>query len=117
MPESIQTPEEGTEVVEQPTETPAEPSQPTPPPVDYEKKFKESQKENELLREAERKRQEAEQDLTKEPTDSEYRKAFPSWDAYDETQKELARETYAARQTATNAAKTATELRTEREWN
>jgi hypothetical protein len=127
MPEPIQTPEEGTEVVEQPTETPAEPSQPAPPAppapkpeetVDYWKdKFSASASENERLREAQAARERAEQESTNQPTDSELRQAFPSWDLYDDTQKEFARETFAAKRTAANAQKIAETLQRNNEWN
>jgi hypothetical protein len=105
-----------TEIVEQPTETPAEPSQQTPP-IDYEKKFAESARENQILRERIAAEEKARQELTKEPTDSEIRAAFPDWDLYDDTQKSFARRTFGAERTAANAARTAQELKEERSWN
>lgn len=118
MPEPIQTPQEGTEKVPPVATPPAEPAQPAPPAVDYEKKFKESQKENELLREAEAaRRKAAEQDLTKEPTESELKAAFPSWDLYDEPQKEFAKRTFAAERTALNATQIARKLQDDQSWN
>ena len=124
MSEPIQTPQEGAEHVEQPTITPAEPIQPTPPTpkpeetVDYWKnQASASARENTLLREAEERRQKAEQELTKEPTDSELRAAFPEWDVMDDFQKRMARETTDAKRLAARAVKTSEELANERSWN
>jgi hypothetical protein len=117
MNKEIQTPQEGTDAVPQDTSTPAQPSQPTVPAVDYEKKFKDSQRENELFREAEQARARAAQELTKEPTDSELRTAFPEWDSLSEFEKRIARDNLATKKIASSAAKSAQELREERAWN
>lgn len=120
MPDpEIQTPKEGTDPVPVVTDPkpPEPPVQPTPPAVDYEKKFKESQKENELMREAEAARVRAEQESTKEPTDSELKQAFPSWDIYDDTQKEFARRTFGAERTAASARAIAQKLSDDQSWN
>lgn len=117
MPEPIQTPEDGTEVVEQPTQTPAEPSQPTPPVVDYEKKFKESQQENDLLRGANATRETAAQELTKEPTESELRAAFPEWEALTDFEKSIATRQLKTERLATSSATTSAEIKAERIWN
>jgi hypothetical protein len=118
MPDTpIQTSEEETEAVKPEPETkPAEPA-PAAPVIDYEKKFQESARENQLLREAQAEREKAEQELTKEPTDSELKAAFPSWDVYDDTQKEFARRTFAAERTAVKASAAAQELKSDQSWN
>jgi hypothetical protein len=115
MPEPIQTPEDGTEVVP-PVALPPEGTPPAAPVVDYEKKFQESSRENQLLRDAQAARERAEQDLTKEPTDSELRSAFPDWDNLDDFQKNLARRTFNSERIAQRAAKTSQELAAERAW-
>jgi hypothetical protein len=101
----------------QPEVTPAEPKEPTPPAVDYEKKFAESTKENQLLRERLAAEERARQELTKEPTDSEYRAAFPEWDALGDSEKADKRRLYNAERTAQKAAQIAQELKDERERN
>jgi hypothetical protein len=119
--EEIQTPK-GTEEVKPETITPDETDQqPQPKPEDtvdfWKQKFADSSREAQMLLEAQKQREKAEQELTKEPTDSEFRTAFPSWDLFDETQKELARRTYGAERNAANATRTAQELKDERAWN
>ena len=124
-PENLQTTKEVTEEVTPETELkPAEQSQPTPPPPasqpeetveSLKEKLSASARENQLLRLADQQRVKAEQELTKEPTDSDLRAAFPSWDLYDDTQEEFARTTFAAQRTSANAIKIATELRNDKE--
>jgi hypothetical protein len=113
MPDD-QTPK-GTEEITPEIEKPEE--QPLAPAVDYEKKFAESTRENQLLRERIAAEELQRQESTKEPTDSDYRAAFPSWDLYDDTQKELARRTFGSERTARNAAQLAQDLQSERSWN
>ena len=96
---------------------PAEPPvEPTPPAVDYEKKFADSTRENQLLQAKLAEEQRARQELTKEPTDSELRTAFPSWDVMDDTQKELATRTFGAERNSLNASRIVTQLQNERSW-
>ena len=116
MPEEIQTPT-GTDPVPPVTPEPVEPAAVTPPAVDYEKKFADSTRENQILQarlaEEERKRQES----TKEPTDSEYRAAFPDWDLLDDSQKSDKRRILNAERTSFRAEQIARELQSERSWN
>ena len=119
MPEEeIQTPENGTDVVPPVTTPPVQPViPPTPPAPDYEKKFSESSRENQLLAERIKALEDSGKDLTKEPTDSELRAAFPSWEVYDDTQKELARRTFNSERTAGNARAIAQKLSEDQSWN
>lgn len=111
-------PNPGTEPEKENLPNPPEPpKEPTPPAVDYEKKFAESSRENQLLRERMAAEERARQELTKDPTESELRAAFPSWDLYDDTQKEFARRTFGAERTASTAARIAQELQQDRAWN
>lgn len=125
MSEPIQTPP-GTDNTPLVATPPAPANQPpTPPPapkpeetVDYWKtKFSESSREAQLLREAETARKKAEQELTKEPTDSELKAAFPEWDALDDFQKRTAREAFEAKRIAATAAKRSEELAAKDSWN
>ena len=93
------------------------PVEPTVPPVDYEKKFSESARENQLLRERIAAEEKARQESTKEPTDSDLRTAFPSWELMSDTEKELARRTVRAERIGGNAAQLAQDIQAERSWN
>jgi len=118
MPDTpIQTSKEETEAVKPETEIKPEERAPAAPAIDYEKKFQESARENELLRQAQAQREKAAQELTKEPTESELKAAFPSWDMYDDTQKELARRTFSAERTAAIASASAQEFKNDQSWN
>jgi hypothetical protein len=55
--------------------------------------------------------------LTKEPTDSELRQAFPEWDGLSDFEKRMARETYEAKRLAGTASHSVRELQNERAWN
>lgn len=114
----IQTSEEETDEVKPETEIkPAQPSQPTAPAVDYEKKFKDSQRENDLLRDANQQRERTEQESTKEPTDSDLKTAFPEWDTLSDFEKKIARDNLVTKRLASSAVKTTQELTSERAWN
>jgi len=117
MPENPNLPLETEPVQPDPVTPPAEPSQPTPPPVDYEKKFAESARENQILQEKLKAQEAARQELTKEPTDSDLRAAFPDWDSLDDFQKNIARRTYNSERTAKRAVQTTEQLTQERAWN
>jgi hypothetical protein len=115
MPDPNPTP--GTDPVP-PVITPEQPPvPPTVPPVDYEKKFSESSRENQILRERIAAEEKARQELTKEPTDSDIRTAFPNWEEMSETEKGLARRTLNAERTAQSAAQKADAVNSDREWN
>lgn len=123
MPEPIvPNPGDGTEIVPpvaptpEPVIQPPAPPAPTPEP-DYKEKFSASSRENQILLERLKAMEEAGKETTKEPTDSELKTAFPSWDLFDDTQKELARRTFGAERTATNATRIAQTLQSDREWN
>ena len=114
----IQTPKEGTDPVKPETVTlPAEPAAPAAPAIDYEKKFKESSQENQLLRDAQATREKTAQELTKEPTESELKAAFPEWEQLTDFEKGLAKRTLASERLAAASATTAGELAAERSWN
>jgi hypothetical protein len=107
-----------TETVPPATEPPAQPPvEPTVPPIDYEKKFSESTRENQLLRDRLAAEEKARQELTKEPTDSDYRAAFPEWDSLDDFQKGVAKRSYNAERLAAASAQKAEQLTQERAWS
>jgi hypothetical protein len=106
-----------TEEVKPETEIKPEEKVESAPAVDYEKKFAESTRENQLLQEKLKAQEAARQELTKEPTDSDLKAAFPSWELMDDTQKELARRTYAAERTAQSTRQIVEGQQLEREWN
>jgi len=106
-----------TETVKQPALEAAEPAKPTPPATDYEKKFAESTRENQLLRERIAQEERARQELTKEPTDSELRTAFPEWEGLTDFEKRMARAAFNAQRTAANAANATKQMQEEREWS
>jgi hypothetical protein len=123
----IQTPQ-GTEPEEQdleikPAET-HEPTPPTPEPIeepknDYEKKFSESTRENQILQaqlEEERKKN-ARRELTKEPTDSELRQAFPDWDEMTPTEQRATRIAFQADKRSQAIVVEREAEKAEREWN
>jgi len=83
----------------------------------WKQKFSDSSREAQLLAEAERVRQAAQQEQTKEPTDSELRTAFPLWEAMSDTEKELARRTLGAERAAGNASRLSQAIQDERAWN
>jgi hypothetical protein len=118
MEEIDQTPE-GTEAAPLETETaPAQPIvEPTVPAIDYEKKFADSTRENQLLQARLAEQARVQQELTKEPTDSELRTAFPSWELMSDTEKELARRTVRAEHIGGNAAQLAQDIQADRSWN
>lgn len=113
-----QTPQ-GTEDVELDTEiNPVQPIvPPTVPVIDYEKKFSESARENQLLRERIAVEERARQESTKEPTDSDLRTAFPEWDVMSDTEKRLATRSLRAERIGGNAALQVQQIQAERSWN
>lgn len=102
-----------------PEQPPTPPAEPKPEEtVDYWKnKFSQSSREANLLREAEEARKKAEQDSTKQPTESDLRQAFPSWDGMTETEKDLARESLVTRRMAESAGKLSQEQQAINSWN
>jgi hypothetical protein len=96
---------------------PAEPPKEPTPPIDYEKKFAESTRENQLLLQRLAAEEKARQELTKEPTDSEYRTAFPDWDILDDAQKADKRRIYNAERAALAARQDIAEIKEERARN
>jgi hypothetical protein len=122
MPEPIvPNPGDGTEIVPPVAPTPEPVIQPPTPPAptepDYKEKFSESSRENQLLLNRIKVLEDAGKEPTNAPTESELRTAFPSWDLYDDTQKELARRTFGSERTASNAVRIAQTLQSDREWN
>ncbi len=80
-------------------------------------KFGASTTENQVLAARLKAEEDARKELTKEPTDSELRTAFPDWDLYDDIQKGLARRTYGAERGSANASRIAQQLQEERAWS
>ena len=117
MLDPIQTPEEGTESVEEPTEitpptdeTPdpqetvtAPQTTPAPQEPDYKEKFAASTRENQILQDK-LKQAESRRDINNLPTDAELRAAFPSYDFMTDTEKELARGQLQTRRVAEQAS-------------
>jgi hypothetical protein len=97
--------------IEKPTE-----QQPPAPAIDYEKKFADSTRENQLLRERLAAEEKARQEQTKEPTEPELRTAFPLWESMSDTEKELARRTVRAERIGGNAALEVQDIKAERSW-
>lgn len=96
----------------EPEEKPVE--QPVAPAVNYAEKFAASTRENQLLAARIAELEKVSKELTKEPTDSEYRAAFPEWDALDDSQKADKRRIFNAERAALRAEATARELKDER---
>jgi hypothetical protein len=115
--------EHETDEVKPETETPAPTIVETPivKPEDtvdfWKQKFSDSSREAQLLVEAERQRQQAQQELTKDPTDSDYRAAFPDWDLLDDSQKADKRRLLNAERTASKAVQIAQQLQSKESWN
>jgi hypothetical protein len=86
--------------------TPPQSVPPTEPPVDYEKKFADSTRENQILQSKLAEKEARERELTKEPTDSDLKAAFPhlDFDLMDPVQKESLRQGFIARRTAEQVA-------------
>jgi hypothetical protein len=78
------------------------------------KKFGASTTENQVLQARLTVEENARKELTKEPTDSDYRTAFPTWDVMSDTEKDLARRTFGAERIGRSAAQLAQELQAER---
>lgn len=118
QPEPVTTPQPASEPTVPPnTQTPP-PADPVPP-IDYEKKFGESTRENQILAaqlEQERLKN-ARRELTTEPTDSELLAAFPEWDLMTDTEKRLARESFAAKRISSTLFAEREQEKAERQWN
>jgi hypothetical protein len=122
--QSHQTSEEETVVVPPVADPPEQPpAQPTAEETlrkeneELKAKAAASARENQLMREAEAARIKAEQESTKEPTDSDLRAAFPEWDTLTEFEKKIARDNLVTKGLASSAVKTTKELKDERAWN
>jgi hypothetical protein len=81
------------------------------------KKFGASTTENQVLQARLKAQEDARKELTKEPTDSEFRTAFPDWDVLDDSQKADKRRIYNAERSALAARQIAEEIRDERARN
>jgi hypothetical protein len=117
MPEVPNLPPEPEQIPQEIENNPAQPPAAPAAPIDYEKKFAESTRENQILSARLAAEEQKRQELTKEPTDSELRTAFPSWDLMSDTEKDLARRTIGAERAAKNATQFAEEQKQERSWN
>src|ERR1039458_6047824 len=107
-----------TDHVEPVATEPAQPIvEPTVPAIDYEKKFSDSTRENQILLAKLGEQDKAKQELTKEPTDSDLRTAFPEWDLMSDTEKRLATRTLRAERIGGNAAQQVQEINADRSWN
>src|SRR4051794_12713904 len=97
---------------------PVEPATPpTPPEPDYKEKFSQSTSENQILQARIAELEKSGKDLTKEPTDSDLKAAFPEWDSLTDFEKRMARETYEAKRLAAAASQSVGKLQDERAWN
>ena len=86
------------------------------PPVDYEKKFKESSREAQILAsqlDEERKRNKP---LTTDPTEQELRALYPEWDTFTASDKAFAKENLTLKRTAEANAREIAEIRAEKAW-
>jgi hypothetical protein len=118
--EPIEAPAEG----EQPEtpETPQENPQPADPPaapapqVDYETKFKESARENEVLRAKIAESDQRAKSLTINPTEQELRDLYPDWDNMLPSEKTLARNTLTTQRQAEKTSRELAEMRAEQAW-
>ena len=107
-----------TDHVEPVATEPAQPIvEPTVPAIDYEKKFSDSTRENQILLAKLGEQDKAKQELTNEPTDSDLRTAFPEWDLMSDTEKRLATRTLRAERIGGNAAQQVQEINADRSWN
>ena len=81
------------------------------------KKFGASTTENQVLQNRLATEANARQELTKEPTDSDLRTAFPEWDLMSDTEKRLATRTLRAERIGGQAAQQVQEINADRSWN
>ena len=129
MEEEIQTPENGTEdekenLTNQPeSETPdseeqeSKSEQPAPrEEVDYKTKFSESTRENQILQ-GKLNQYESRRELTNQPTETELRAAFPTWDLMSEEAKELAKSNLTTRKMAEEALADKRQREADAKWN
>jgi hypothetical protein len=79
------------------------------------KKFGASTTENQVLQERLKAEEIARKELTKEPTDSDLKAAFPEWDQMTETEKSLARRTLNSERISQSALATTSKFQSERE--
>jgi hypothetical protein len=117
QPEPVTTPQPESEPTVPPTVPTTPPADPAPP-IDYEKKFAESTRENQILaaKLAEADAERARRELTTEPTDSELLAAFPEWDIMTDTEKRLARGTFTAQRIASTLQSEREQEKAERQW-
>jgi hypothetical protein len=80
------------------------------------KKFGASTTENQVLTERLKAEENARKELTKEPTDSDLKAAFPEWEQMTETEKMLARRTFNSERISQSALTTVSKFQSEREW-
>jgi hypothetical protein len=117
MPEDPNLLTETDEITPEIDKKPEEQQPPAPPTIDYEKKFADSTRENQILQSKLDAQERDRQDLTKEPTDSDLRTAFPEWDTLTDFEKRSARLSYDAQRTAAMANQSVRQLQDERAWN
>lgn len=91
---------------------------PAKPPIDYKEKFAESTREAQILaaRLAEFENP-PRKELTKEPTDSDLQAAFPEWEIMTDTEKTLARRSFATERIATTLHQERQEEKAAQRWN
>jgi hypothetical protein len=112
------TPQPESEPAVPPTKSNVPPEAPADP-VDYERKFAESTRENQILAaqlEQERQRN-ARRELTNQPTDPELQAAFPEWDLMTDTEKRLARTSFTAQRLASSVHQDREQEKADRQWN
>lgn len=113
--EPVQTPEKGTEVKPETDKKPDADAKPQPE-IDYKKKFSESTTENQILAATNEELKNRIRELTKEPTDSELRAAFPDWEFMDDTAKRSARLSFNANRLAEKHELERQQERAEQTW-
>jgi hypothetical protein len=105
----------------QPASEPAVPPTTTTPPaadpIDYETKFKESTRENQVLQARLDAEAKARRESTKEPTDSELQAAFPEWEFMSDTEKRSSRLAFNADRTARAIAAEREEEKAKTRWD
>lgn len=113
QPETVTPPQPEIE----PAVPPVDPNTPpADPPIDYEKKFSESTRENQILQARLTEAEKARKELTNEPTDSELQAAFPEWEYMSEPERRSARFSFEASRTARQLAAEREAEKSETRW-
>jgi hypothetical protein len=118
QPEAANLPQPVSEPTDAPIADPAPVAATSEPEIDYKAKFAESTREAQIL--AERLKaleQNPRKELTNEPTDSDLQTAFPEWDVMTDTERRIARRTFAAERIATSLHQKDQDREAQSRWN